>query len=317
MRARLVSFDILKLFSIYLVIWGHAIQYLLSSDYVDEPVYRYIYSFHMPLFMMISGYFASSAMNLSPMELIKKKFIQLLLPCITWGIFVWVAISIWRFIKNGDLSFDGLLSILVFNYWFLKSLFVCYLLAYFGKRLCKNTFCWVIVTFICVCIYDIYYLQIMYPCFLCGMFLRMKDSWWQKNVISLSVLFGIVFIILLCFWDKSFWDYANINLKSLFVGKGHYSLVFAYRELYRIFIGIVGACFFVFLFYLLFNRSEQARYLDICSDWGRYTLDIYILQSIVLEVIMAKFLVLIYEFTLENFRRAGIGKLPNQSFLFN
>ena len=60
---RLVQFDAVKLFAIYMVILGHCIQHLLSSDYLDEPGYIMIYSFHMPLFMMISGYFASSGLK--------------------------------------------------------------------------------------------------------------------------------------------------------------------------------------------------------------------------------------------------------------
>ena len=55
---RLVSFDLLKLFAIYLVVLGHCVQHLLPSHSYDEPMYVYIYSFHMPLFMMISGYFS-------------------------------------------------------------------------------------------------------------------------------------------------------------------------------------------------------------------------------------------------------------------
>ena len=80
---RLPYFDVLKLFAIFLVLWGHCIQYFLSSQYSDEPVYRYIYSFHMPLFMMISGYFSASSMRLHFTELITKKSRQLLLPCVS------------------------------------------------------------------------------------------------------------------------------------------------------------------------------------------------------------------------------------------
>lgn len=58
MRERLVYFDLLKLFAIYLVIIGHCVQYLLPTRPYDEPLYVYIYSFHMPLFMMISGFFS-------------------------------------------------------------------------------------------------------------------------------------------------------------------------------------------------------------------------------------------------------------------
>lgn len=50
---RQLSFDALKLITIFLVIWGHCVQHLLSSDYYEDTVYVVIYSFHMPLFFFI------------------------------------------------------------------------------------------------------------------------------------------------------------------------------------------------------------------------------------------------------------------------
>lgn len=63
-RMRMQSMDLLKFLAIFLVLWGHAEQYLLSCDYAERAVYRHIYSFHMPLFMMISGFFF--AMTIKP-----------------------------------------------------------------------------------------------------------------------------------------------------------------------------------------------------------------------------------------------------------
>ena len=72
LKTRIKAFDFLKFFAIFLVIWGHVIQYFLSSDYSDELVYRIIYSFHMPLFMMVSGYFSVSSMSLSIGTFLRK-----------------------------------------------------------------------------------------------------------------------------------------------------------------------------------------------------------------------------------------------------
>ena len=57
-KKRLVQFDLLKLFTICLVLIGHTVQGLLPSHPYEEPLYVYIYSFHMPLFMMMSGFFS-------------------------------------------------------------------------------------------------------------------------------------------------------------------------------------------------------------------------------------------------------------------
>lgn len=130
---RLRSFDILKLFAIFLVLWGHCIQYFLSSEPVDEPLYRTIYAFHMPLFMMISGYFAASSMHIRLNDFLKKKSVQLLLPCLTWGILISFLIR-----PALDSSFiDSLLHSFRGGFWFLKSCFICYLIAFLEDSIPK------------------------------------------------------------------------------------------------------------------------------------------------------------------------------------
>lgn len=288
--SRLRAFDILKFFAIFLVLWGHSIQYLTSGEFVDKPVYIFIYSFHMPLFMMISGYFASSSMQLAPLVFMKKKFIQLLLPCFSWTILLSALMSLKFCLKETDFCFwkvvsDGFL----YNFWFLKSLFLCYIVAYFGKKLMPNMYLMALVTIILVQLVYWYNLPIMYPCFWVGMYLKSKDFQWQKNAVVLFVFFLVSFCFLLCFWDKSFWDYKVFNFTSILIEQEHYPLIYWYREAYRILIGIVGGLSFVFLFFLLFKREKKSKVFGICSEWGKYTLGIYILQSIILETLMAKF----------------------------
>ena len=50
--------NIVKGVAIFLMLWGHCIQYcaLNDFDFFENPVFKFIYSFHMPLFMLISGY---------------------------------------------------------------------------------------------------------------------------------------------------------------------------------------------------------------------------------------------------------------------
>ena len=54
--------DGLKGFAILLVVLGHCVQYGLgevnfnNENYFEYPIFKFIYSFHMPLFMLVSGY---------------------------------------------------------------------------------------------------------------------------------------------------------------------------------------------------------------------------------------------------------------------
>ena len=49
--------------AIFLMLWGHCIQCccLGDFDFYENDVFRVIYSFHMPLFMLISGYLNTAA----------------------------------------------------------------------------------------------------------------------------------------------------------------------------------------------------------------------------------------------------------------
>ncbi|TAK33706.1 MAG: hypothetical protein EPO21_12150 [Chloroflexota bacterium] len=75
---RLFNIDALKGFAILLVVLGHAIQ-PNDPSHDSTIAFRVIYSFHMPLFMFLSGYLAWDR-RLS----LVKKAITLLVPFVSW-----------------------------------------------------------------------------------------------------------------------------------------------------------------------------------------------------------------------------------------
>lgn len=55
---RMSFFDYLKMLAMFMVLWGYAIQHLQTGEVRDEPMHKLIYSFHLPLFMTIAGFFS-------------------------------------------------------------------------------------------------------------------------------------------------------------------------------------------------------------------------------------------------------------------
>lgn len=47
---RMAYIDIMRGIAIWLVVIGHLIQYNNCKDWMHNPVFEWIYSFHMPLF---------------------------------------------------------------------------------------------------------------------------------------------------------------------------------------------------------------------------------------------------------------------------
>lgn len=284
---RLKSFDLLKLFTIFLVIWGHCIQYLLSSDYLDEPVYRIIYTFHMPLFMMISGYFAYSSMFLSVKPFLIKKIKTLILPIISWNIVSWFILDcILNLLQGEKMSCDGLWLMFRHNFWFLKSCFICYCITYIGFNSGLKKCLWIPFA-VFISFFIPYQMYLMYPAFIVGILLR-SDNKFRTFVYSHFYLLFIVFIVQLIFINKSFWLPHGIRsfiMKSDYILLSHYLFII----LYRIIIGLVGSLMFIRLFDVVCDKIKCINRIPII-EWGQYTLEIYILQTFILEQFISSFL---------------------------
>ncbi len=100
---RNITIDVIKAVAILLVILGHSIQYGCGTEYLESnaffqnPLFEYIYSFHMPLFAMISGYlfyYTVSKRNLK--EIIFNRIQRLFIPILSWQ----VVLCIWNAVKN-------------------------------------------------------------------------------------------------------------------------------------------------------------------------------------------------------------------------
>jgi len=129
MNKRIDIIDALKGFAILLVVLGHAIQYKYTATAFDENVvFRVIYSFHMPMFMFLSGLVAYYSFEMPVYPYLKKKFMALAVPFLAWfalayfatGTYHTIALKsyIWRMLLSPD-----------YGLWFLWVLFLnfCFL----------------------------------------------------------------------------------------------------------------------------------------------------------------------------------------------
>ena len=299
-KKRSITFDYLKLFAIYLVLWGHCIQQLRSYDNPMDSVYLIIYSFHMPLFMMVSGYFSLSSLDLPLGMFVKKKAVQLLLPCVTWGL---IAYIVRKNLDSPKLSTTtDIIDYAINAFWFLKSLFMCYVLAYIFKR-CRTslmklngwpsqclsgTVLLLTLTISQMACFNDYRLWYMYPCFLLGMMLRRRP-----NYLSLASCFwfpiGIVFLAMLVMWNGKIFSTNSlfiIILKNIVAGNfsDYQAIELGGFNLYKLVIGFVGSITFIGLFHHLFQECKDSS--TFLCRMGQYTMEVYILQVIILENII-------------------------------
>lgn len=147
MSERNVLLDVLKGFAIFLVVMGHAIQYN-QVDFDTNPVFRFIYSFHMPLFMFVSGFVSYKSFDGSKTKLLKR-FKALIIPFWIWFFISYLFYSLYKFTGNSFeiYNFDnGLLSGIIEalkspdnkSLWFLWVLFLNYLVLFVSMKFSKR-----------------------------------------------------------------------------------------------------------------------------------------------------------------------------------
>lgn len=128
MTIRNYYIDYLKGILIFLVVLGHFTSWTNSSDFL----FKYIYSFHMPFFILISGYLFSKSIEKKSIEIVKKQFKRLIVPHLSFNIIMLIPIFLFWNIYNYYITKEGMGHITIksiYNYmtmfWYLWCIFFC------------------------------------------------------------------------------------------------------------------------------------------------------------------------------------------------
>src|SRR5690625_4048331 len=120
-------FDNAKLVLIFLVVFGHMIQPFIDGSQSVNTFYKWVYTFHMPAFIFLAGFFAKGSGNLNYIARLAKK---LLVP---YFIFQLIYTGYYFFIGKPDWQTDIFYP--HWSLWFLFSLFSWHILLIFFKRI--------------------------------------------------------------------------------------------------------------------------------------------------------------------------------------
>lgn len=129
-----LSFDYMKGFLIFLVVLGHCPAFILNREGFDvwsDPLFVFCHSFHMPLFVFISGYFFAKKKNTLLKDLIPKQFRRLLYPQFAWNIICLLLIALqfdkFSYLLMGNSTSQTIKCIYHFltNQWYLWCIFIC------------------------------------------------------------------------------------------------------------------------------------------------------------------------------------------------
>lgn len=282
-KKRAIEFDILKGFAIFLVIMGHAILHLSSNEVKTNWLYLFICSFHMPLFMLISGFFSFKALQSPLKEMVKKKFWQLVYPTITFG----VIFLLLDFLFSNFQINKGIGEILG-GFWFLKSCFLCFVILGISLKLFRGNQIWasLFALFISQGM-PFFKLTYMMPFFILGFLLATRQHYLYKKPGHLFLVSTVLFIISFIFYGEE--NFPLMQVKSALLN-GEISIIGAYLnyQSLRLFTGLTGSIMVISLVVWLVEKYGLKKDSFNLYLYGRHTLEIYILQTYFLETLLSK-----------------------------
>ncbi|KAB7707874.1 acyltransferase family protein [Bacillus aerolatus] len=278
MSKRDYYFDNAKFILIFFVVFGHFIRSYIGDNPVIFASYATIYLFHMPGFILVSGFFAKSFYKKGYVKKIAQK---ILLPFFIFQI----VYSFFYFFLYEDEAFHLNLLVPHWSLWFLLSLFFWNLLLLISIKWLKlKPAILLVISFaagIAVgCIdgrTDVLSFArtfIFFPFFLIGYYLRKEHfEFLAKKPVRAILLFSSLAIFYGAFTFSDL-DQRWLLGSSSFAGLGSSNLE---GMIYR--VGIYVLSFIMIAAFFAFVPKKKFFF----TDWGKNTLYVYLLHGFVIK----------------------------------
>ena len=307
---------ILTLFG-HVIIMGNGEVFRETDLYFNDKVFQLIYSFHMPLFMLISGFLFGRSIRLydrkKTAEQIFDKAKKLIVPLLLFSVLDlilsisnWISAGIQINIKIVALQY---LILFVTERWFLWAVFWCFLFSVLWKNLLKeNPFVLAALFLIMFAVPDGLNLgayKYMLPYFIIGnkLFEAYYDDSMRKRAEKfLNFKSFIPAVLLFTALLSGYGGGMTVYISGYkLIGKDIFNQL--YIDAYRFLIGLSGSVVMGFLIYFISKSKLTEKVMDILSHVGKYTMGIYLLSQYVV--------VYIFNNITDNYYRDNIAAAPN------
>lgn len=280
--------DIVKGVAIILVVIGHATTLVFgeNEECYHTLLWKFIYSMHMPLFMIVSGYFFLFSLRKDALTIIRKRFVQLLLPIIIISFFDY-SINYYTPPLRFPETIIDLYARYLSSLWFLRALFYCSVIILIGNKFFKDhPVFYFLVILLSILVPERFHsegTQAMIPFFIFGYFFNkynLSRLFLSQNKTTLIVT-GVLYAILLYFMNPDVvWYFNGVSIlnKKMPVG------MHLYYDIFRIIIGIVGSLFVLQIVDTVYKAYPSWKGHTFLSKIGLQTLWIYIIHSYMLRL---------------------------------
>lgn len=281
MKNRILYLDLAKFFAILFVCIGHAFV-VLSPQNDSTTIGAWIYSFHMPLFMMISGFFCAHSLSRRFGNFLCYKFMQLWVPSFVIPIIQFVILGplLSHSIPTADYVKGSVFdAVFIGGLWFLKALFCCYLYFYIVKHIPLPDWALCIGSTIIALVFPhATYVQFRYLLFFfwAGYFINKYKEKIEPHYLIITLVSLVLFV---------------------FLGRHEYPIILSYDNMlhktaiviWQIVTAFFGSLSVVGISFLL-AKYIKSYILYKLGAIGMDTLGIYAIQSIVLTQLAATFI---------------------------
>ena len=288
--------DLTKGLAIFLMLYGHCIQYCVAGsdvDFFENVVFKTIYSFHMPLFMLISGYlFFFSFSRYSMGELLIRRVQGLAHPIVFGGFLMFLLTDVVEGLMNGNFLeiFSGNWLNKLTSLWFLWSILAATVMVTVVCKKVHNSFLRTAVLVLSAAVVAVFpkgtMNLYMYPYFLIGFFFAKHKQKLLPLILKLRYLSFVLFPVLMLLYEKKHYIYIT----------GIFSPDYSAVELlaingYRWLIGLVGSVFVLTVLGLLYEKYTCRVKKPVVSTWlkalGKKSLQVYVLSVPLLSAFLS------------------------------
>lgn len=283
---RELTIDYARAIAIFLVIVGHLIQYNVQN-FDDNYFFKLIYSFHMPLFMLISGYVSYKSLFEKDIKIdLNNKLKSIFYPFVLWSLIYYTI--------NGKFDYLNIFLFPASGYWFLWALFWIYIITKFSILLYNINKYLSIIPFLILMIFptnhfEISMIRYMSVYFFIGLFLTKYKSnisalltKTNKSLIIFSLItLTIIFFSFIPFYDRGmnfYYEYFGSN--SIVIKLITYG--------FKITLALIGITLTLIVSYKINQKFKKNNIILIIGS--KYTLHFYLLNILLVSTVSISFM---------------------------
>lgn len=297
---RISFYDNLKFILILLVVIGHFIQYQLDSSYA-KGIFLFIYSFHMPLFIFVTGFFAKRVIS-GPTNKRMNKIISYLLIYLIFKLLIFFT---FRFVIRQPYDFS--LFVEAGSPWYLLATAIWIILATITKNI-KPRYMLIFSVICCLLVgyestitdqFALSRVFVFFPFFLLGYYLTFEqinnlvNKLHQKtiNILIAALTILVIFLVFVFFGDSLYF------IRGILTGRNPYFLLhlpfdIPFSGLILRFLWLLYNILIAIVIFALIPRRKI-----FITKLGSRTLQVYVLQYFVTTILNYSFISVILKNT--------------------